>query len=265
MSRVLVTNDDGIDAPGLHRLAAAVAARGHHVVVAAPEEEVSGSSAALTATQHKGRVVVHRRRPEGLDGVDAFAVAGSPGFIALIAEHGAFGEPPEIVLSGINRGANAGRAVLHSGTVGATLTAAAAGLRGLAVSLDIVTPGGFTAAAGTAPTGAREPHWTTAADLGCELLDTLVDLPAATVLNLNVPDVPADQVRGVRRAALARFGQVQMRIVETGEGYVQTAIEEIDVTLDPGTDLALLADGYATVTPLLGVGEASLILPEPYR
>lgn len=265
MSRVLVTNDDGIDAPGLRRLAAIATARGHEVVVAAPHEEASGSSAALTAAQQKGRVVVHQRRLEGLHGVKAFAVAGSPGFIALIAEHGAFGDPPEIVMSGINRGANAGRAVLHSGTVGATLTAAAAGLRALAVSLDILTPGGFSAAVGTALTGEEDRNWQTAADLAGGLLDALVDLPPATVLNLNVPDVPAVKVRGVRRASLATFGQVQMTIAETGEGYIRTAIEETKVDLAPGTDLALLADGYATVTPLQAVGEAPLTLPEPYR
>ncbi|WP_213455012.1 5'/3'-nucleotidase SurE [Rhizomonospora bruguierae] len=265
MSRVLVTNDDGIDAPGLRRLAAAAVARGHDVVVAAPDEEASGSSAALTATQEKGRVVVHPRPLAGLPGVKGFAVASSPGFIALIAEHGAFGDPPEIVLSGINRGANAGRAVLHSGTVGATLTAAASGLRALAVSLDILTPGGLSAAVGTALAGEDDRNWVTAADLAGQLLDTLVGLPPATVLNLNVPDVPAEKVRGVRRAALATFGQVQMTIAEIGEGYIRTAIEETAVDLIPGTDLALLADGYATVTPLMAVGEAPLRLPEPYR
>jgi 5'-nucleotidase len=264
MSRVLVTNDDGIDAPGLRRLATAAVARGHEVIVAAPDEEASGSSAALTAAQQKGRVVVHTRRLDGLAGVKTFAVAGSPGFIALIAEHGAFGEPPEIVLSGINRGANAGRAVLHSGTVGATLTAAAAGLRGLAVSLDILTPGGLSAAVGTPLVGEEERHWNTAADLAGQLLEVLVGLPPATVLNLNVPDLPADRVRGIRRASLATFGQVQMTIAETGEGYIRTAIEETKIDLAPGTDLALLAEAYATVTPLLAVGEAPLALPEPY-
>jgi 5'-nucleotidase len=113
--------------------------------------------------------------------------------------------------------------------------------------------------------GEQERHWSTAADIAGGLLDVLVDLPPATVLNLNVPDVPAEKVRGVRRATLASFGQVQMSIAETGEGYIRTAIEETKVDMVPGTDLALLADGYATVTPLLAVGEAPLTLPEPYR
>jgi 5'-nucleotidase len=72
-------------------------------------------------------------------------------------------------------------------------------------------------------------------------------------------------VRGVRRASLSDFGQVQMTIAETGEGYIRTAIEETKVDLAPGTDLALLAERYATVTPLLPIGEAPLTLPEPYR
>src|SRR5688572_27496371 len=137
MTRVLITNDDGVDAPGLRSLARAAVAAGLDTVVAAPLREQSGMSAAMIATERDGRVVLEARDLVGLDGTPAYGVAGSPGFIALIASRGAFGPAPGLVLSGINRGANAGRAILHSGTVGAALTAAARGARAMAVSLDV--------------------------------------------------------------------------------------------------------------------------------
>ena len=102
-------------------------------------------------------MVVHEHPLPELPDVPAYGVGGSPGFIALIALHGAFGPPPIVVLSGINRGANAGRAVLHSGTVGAAFTAAANGCRAMAVSLDVLSAGEATAASGGAAVAAAGP------------------------------------------------------------------------------------------------------------
>jgi 5'-nucleotidase len=146
--RILITNDDGIDAPGLRHLARAAARQGLDIVIAAPLTEASGTSAAMTAVEKNGKIVVEQRELPGVRNVPAYAVAASPAFIVLLALRGAFGPPPEIVLSGINRGANAGAAVVHSGTVGATLTASHAGLHGLAVSLDVLSPANGTAASG---------------------------------------------------------------------------------------------------------------------
>ena len=265
--RVLVTNDDGIEAPGIRSLARALAGAGYDVVVAAPSHEASGMSAAMTAVEEDGRIVVATHTLDGLDGVEAYGVAGSPAFIVLIATLGAFGTAPDLVFSGVNRGANAGLAVLHSGTVGAAFTAAANGARGLAVSLDVLLTGGT---ASTASGGAAElrpgtldegRHWDTAAAIAADLLPALKDLPEGIVLNLNVPDLPRDEIKGVRRARLARFGQVQMAVAETGQGYVRTALEESGARLEDGTDLALLADGYATVTPVRAVNEVDVELP----
>ncbi|GIF95783.1 5'/3'-nucleotidase SurE [Catellatospora citrea] len=252
MTRVLITNDDGIEAPGLHRLALAAAKAGFDVVVAAPARDSSGASAAISAVAQDGRIIVEERELPGLDGVSAYAVTGTPAMAALIATRGAFGDPPEVVLSGINRGANAGPAVLHSGTVGAALTGAAYGCQGLAVSLDLAD-GDLTD---------DDRHWDTAAVYAVALLSLLDGLPQSTVLNLNVPDLPADQVRGLCRARFGRFGQVQMRIAERGSGFVRTALEDSGAHLEPGTDMALLADGYATVTPLQPLGEAAVDLPD---
>jgi len=81
------------------------------------------------------------------------------------------------------------------------------------------------------------------------------------VFNINVPDVPYDRLKGIRRGSLARFGQVQMTVVESGEGFVRTALRASDETPDPGTDLAILADGYACVTAIQALQVSDVDLP----
>jgi 5'-nucleotidase len=260
--RVLVTNDDGIAAPGLRELATALAGAGLDVVVAAPRTEASGSSAALTAVTEDGRIGLDRHELRGADGVPAYGVAASPGYIVVLAGLGAFGPPPDIVFSGINRGANAGHAVLHSGTVGAALTAANGGRRAMAVSLDVLSPAAGSAGSGGAAIAALDlvddetRHWRTAADVALGLLPTLEAAPAGVVLNVNVPDVPPERLRGVRRGTLANFGQVSMALAESGEGFVRVTLEDSGGRVEPGTDLACLADGYACVTPVYTLREA---------
>lgn len=261
--RVLITNDDGIAAPGLRWLARTAAERGLDVVVAAPREEASGTSAAMSAVERDGQVVVEEHRLAGLDGVPAFGVAGSPGFIALIAIHGAFGPRPDVVLSGVNRGANAGRAVLHSGTVGAALTASANGCRAMAVSLDVLSAVPATAGSGGAAVAASAMvddevrHWATAARVAVDLLPVLAAAAGDSVLNVNAPDRAYEDLLGVRRATLATFGQVQMTVAESGRGFVRTALEESGKPIEPGTDIAFLNAGYASVTAIRSVTEAT--------
>lgn len=250
--RVLITNDDGIAAPGIRALARAAVDGGFDVVVAAPAEEASGTSAAMSAYTDDGRVMIARHELAGLDGIPAYGVTASPSYIVVLGTLASFGAAPDIVLSGINRGANAGRAVLHSGTVGAAFTAAGYGLPAMAVSLDVLSPmsaaSGGNALAVLDETDDEARHWATAAEYVKKLLPRLDDLPTGAVLNLNVPDRPADEVRGLRQATLARFGQVQMAVADSGEDFVRTAVEESRDRADEGTDLAWLTDGYATIT-----------------
>jgi 5'-nucleotidase len=231
--RCLVTNDDGIDSPGLHALAAAAVRAGLEVVVAAPADNSSGASASITALTDGARIVSEPRAVPGVD-ADSFGVQASPAFIALTATRGAFGDPPDLVLSGINRGPNTGQAILHSGTVGAALTAATQGVTGFAVSL------------GVGP----DSHWDTAADLTARLLLGVLRLPCGTVVNLNVPNLPAASVRGLRQAPLASFGAVQTHIGERGSGYFTVEVAEIDARNEPDSDASLLASGWATLTAL---------------
>jgi 5'-nucleotidase len=249
--RVVVTNDDGIDSPGLRLLAWAAAHAGHDVVVAAPDHEASGSSAAMTATVADGRVVIERRQLSGLGGIPAYAVRAVPGFIAFTAANGGFGDQPSLLLSGINRGPNTGRAILHSGTVGAALTAATSGLRAAAFSLDVRSD-------------SDEPHWDTAAAVAADLLPSLHGLPPGVALNVNVPNVPRSRLAGIRRGRLAEYGSVQVQILETTEQYLQITMSE--TAREPGgdSDSDLLAAGYASVTPLRPLCEAAdAIVPWP--
>ena len=128
--KVLVTNDDGIDAPGLHALARALVADGRDVVVVAPARDMSGSGAAIGQVHLDETSTPAGSSCRGCAGVPAYAVDGAPGLCVLAARLGGFGDPPDVVMSGINPGCNTGRAVLHSGTVGAALTAANFGVRG---------------------------------------------------------------------------------------------------------------------------------------
>jgi 5'-nucleotidase len=257
--RVLITNDDGIDAPGLRALAGAARQEGFDVVVAAPAEEASGASAALSAYTEAGRVAITRKDLAGLDGVPAYGVAASPAYIVVLATLDAFGDAPDLVLTGINRGANAGRAILHSGTVGAAFTAAAYGMPALAASLDVLSPlsadRGGNALKVLDESSDEAHHWPTAAQYVRELLPRLAKLDEGFVLNLNVPDRPPGEVKGMERATLARFGQVQMAVAEAGEDFVRTSVEENRARADSGTDIALLTDGYATLTTVRAVVE----------
>lgn len=249
MAVVLVTNDDGIDSPGIHILAMSVREAGHDPIVVAPASDASGTSASITVPERGDQLEVAARELPGLAGVPAYAVAAPPALVTLIAIRGAFQVTPDLVASGINRGANTGHAVLHSGTVGAALTAAANGCPALAVSVE---------------TGLgrleRPPRWEAAARFVPVLLPVLEEASAPLVLNLNVPDLPADRVRGLREAKLARFGAVQTN-VEAGDGYVQLALTDTGAGQEPGTDAAWLAGGYATVsaiTPIFEVVDVGL-------
>jgi 5'-nucleotidase len=197
--------------------------------------------------QEGGRFLVEERALVGLDGVKAYAAQAAPSFIALTASRGAFGPRPEVVLSGINRGPNTGHAILHSGTVGAALTASTHGCRAMAVSIDVGDP----------------MCWSTAAEVAGRVLPWLLEADPGVVLNLNVPNVAIDQLRGLRQARLASFGAVQTTVSEVGEGYVQLGYSDIDAEYEPGTDAQLLAEGYASVTALLAVCEASAVDVSP--
>src|SRR5215510_14966407 len=149
--KILVTNDDGVESPGLHALVRALVADGCDLVVAAPDRDMSGSGAAIGQFHVDQHIDAAPVELPGLAGVTAYAVGGPPGLCVLAARLGGFGPAPDMVVSGINPGCNTGRSILHSGTVGAALTGANFGVRGLAVSIDVIDGGPH--------------HWETAAEV----------------------------------------------------------------------------------------------------
>ena len=254
--RVVVTNDDGIDAPGLVELAAAAVAAGLDVTVVAPDEEASGASAGLSAVYREGKLALHQAELPGLD-IPVYCVQASPSYIAILAGLGTFGRRPELLLSGINRGANAGHAIVHSGTVGAAFTAANYGIRAMAVSLDVLdaatadpATGGATLVDQLARLRDDDLYWDTAGVVVQRLLPLLHDLPEDTILNVNVPNRPLETVAGLRQVGLAPFGQVRMAVAESGANYVRITIEAATDRRLHGTDIGALADGYVSVTPI---------------
>ncbi|AEG44200.1 5'/3'-nucleotidase SurE [Isoptericola variabilis] len=246
----LVTNDDGIDSPGLAVLARVAARAGFDVLVAAPREESSGASAALHGAERDGRLLVEPRDAPGLpDGARSLAVAADPALIAFVSAYGAFGPKPDLVLSGANRGPNVGNAILHSGTVGAAFTATALGMRSLAVSVDAEDP----------------RHWETAEHVAAHALDWVArtELGRRT-LNVNVPDVPPAELRGLRQAPLASFGAVHARVAEPDDDDTALVLryEGTERTTEPESDAGLLARGWATATLLLApYADASVEVP----
>jgi 5'-nucleotidase len=275
--KVLVTNDDGVASPGLHELAAALVAAGYDVIVAAPDRDMSGSAAAIGQIHIDEEIEAEPVELPGLDGVPAYAVDGPPGLCVLAARLGGFGEPPQLVVSGINPGCNAGRAILHSGTVGAALTAANFGCRGVAVSLDVSSrtlheqAGGARGARGI-PTGdgneataevvdgERVAFWGTAAAVAVTATGWLTTAPECAVLNVNVPNRPVEHLAGARLAELAPFGTVRSSVVEAspGGGRLQMELRPTTDEVPPDSDTGLVARGYVAITPIVGPRAADL-------
>lgn len=243
--RALVTNDDGIDSPGIAALAAVALDCGLDVVVAAPAWNSSGASASITGVSADNRLVVTARTLPSAARATGFAVQASPAMIVRVGVRGGFGfdTPPDLVLSGINDGPNTGRAVLHSGTVGAALTAATHGCRCIAFSLGPRTAGELAD---------HDPACAVARDVIPWALQT----PGPFALNVNVPSGSAAQLRGVRHAHLASFGAVDTQVTVLDGGQLRVSYSEIDPSAEPGSDATLLSQGFATLTALSPVCEA---------
>ncbi len=256
--RILVTNDDGVRAPGIAALARMASTTGHDVVVVAPMIDYSGSGAAVGPVHSRDGVDYEAHAIEGLGDMPTYGIDGPPALAVILACVGGFGPRPDIVLSGINHGINVGRSAMHSGTVGAALTGAHFGLRCLAVSIRW---------------GDDPVPWETPAAMAAALEPVLEQAPAGTTLNLNVPAVALGELRGLRHGRLGRGGTIRSAVHMAGDGSSplphvalppgQTGTLRLDLTapgsstrVQPDTDAGLLARGYASLTALVGVREA---------
>ena len=226
---ILVTNDDGVRAPGLAKLAAALAPLGE-VRVYAPDREQS-------AVGHG--VSLHRPLRVAKVAEDWFMVDGTPTDCVMLAVRDLLGRRPDLVVSGINSGANLGDDVTYSGTVAGAFEGMLLGIPSFAISL--VSP---------AP-----KHMDTGARIAERLAGRLLaeGLPPDTVLNVNVPDVPYEQLRGIQVTRMGRRtyqDEIIRRVDPRGGAYYWIGGAEPAHVAEAGTDFAAIDSGCASVTPL---------------
>ncbi len=236
--RILITNDDGIQSPGIHELSRQIENAGYEVVVVAPDHDASGTGTSLGRISSEEPVHVSRHSIPELR-AEAYGISGTPALCVVTAYLEAFGPIPDVVVSGINAGLNTGRSTLHSGTVGAALAAQNFGLQGIAVSLD----------------GSTEWHWDTAAQITVGILPSVVAGPVRGAFNVNVPGLPRQKVLGIRWAGLAKFGSVRSAISSVGPDQLDFHLVETGYLPDETTDLGTVRAGYASITSLHGAVE----------
>jgi 5'-nucleotidase len=234
--RILLTNDDGIHAPGLAVLERIAARLSDDIWICAPTEEQSGAGHSLTLT-----------RPVRLKQHDArrFSVSGTPTDAVTMALKKVLPGRPDLVLSGVNRGANLGDDVTYSGTVSAAFEGALAGVRAVALSQVYSSEG----LGENVPFEAAE-FW------GERVLRPLLDAPFAerTLVNVNFPPLPAEGVKGIRVVRQGFHDYSRGSVVEgtdpRGFRYYWFGLHGIEHTPGHRTDLEAVADGFVSVTPL---------------
>jgi 5'-nucleotidase len=236
--RVLITNDDGIDSPGIYALVDALTAA-HEVVVVAPSGNRSGISHAITSDE----AITMERRHES--GVLAYACSGTPADCVFLGA-AELSPRPDLVISGINHGPNLADDVNYSGTVAGAVEASLLGIPALAVSL---------ASNHEDPFGRR--YWESAAAIVRRCITQAYDhlCDAACYWNLNVPNLPIERIAGI---AVTRLGRKRIcgRMVGQEHGgatrYYRAWESPFETDRDTlGTDIGAVHAGYASLTPLL--------------
>ncbi|GAC1307123.1 MAG: 5'/3'-nucleotidase SurE [Vulcanimicrobiaceae bacterium] len=235
--KILVTNDDGYESPGLVALADAMREVGD-VTVVAPDRDNSGVGHSISI-HHPVRVGAVAGRT-----VPTYRCSGTPADCVIVGAFDLCGAMPALVVSGINRGANVGDDINYSGTVAAATEGVVVGTAAMAVSL-----------AASWPEQGRHHHWETAAAVAVRLAREILaeGLPRLTLLNVNVPNVPEGDVRGVRYVRQGRKAyrsRVDRRADPRGNTYFWLGgiFDESDIVT--GTDLAAIRDNYVSVTPV---------------
>lgn len=232
--RILIVNDDGIHADGIRTLAARLA-KEHAVTVVAPESEKSATSHAITIYRP---LRARKTEPAGLDGIDCYVVDGLPVDCTKIGVSHMMQNDVDIVVSGINHGPNLGSDVIYSGTVAAALDAVIMGYPALAVSIAAYCPA----------------HLETAAELAARIIGSgLVGKQAEVLYNLNVPDLPIEQIKGLKAAPQGRTvydDAVELREDPRGNKYIWMTGTLREIEQNGDTDASLIRQGFATLTPL---------------
>ncbi|ARU15068.1 5'/3'-nucleotidase SurE [Croceicoccus marinus] len=234
--RILLTNDDGIHAPGLDVLEAIAREISDDIWICAPSEEMSGAGHSLTLTRPV-RLRQHGER--------RFSVTGTPTDAVTMGLRKVMPDKPDLILSGVNRGANLADDITYSGTVSAALEGALAGVRSIALSQVYSHE-----AAGENVSFAAARGW------GAKVLRPLVgmDFSERTLVNINFPAMPAEDVQGIRVVRQGFHDYGRGTLVEStdprGFPYFWFGLEPIEHTPGHETDLEAVQDGFVAVTPL---------------
>ncbi|MGZ8367593.1 MAG: 5'/3'-nucleotidase SurE [Rhodoplanes sp.] len=235
--RILVTNDDGIHAPGLEVAAEIARALSDDVWIVAPELDQSGVSHSLSLNDPLRMREVSERR---------FAIKGTPTDCVIMGvRHILDGKLPDLVLSGVNRGSNTGEDVTYSGTIAGAMEGTILGIPSLALSQAY------------GPETRLRPHWQTAVRFAPDLIRKVLaeGMPRDVLVNVNFPDCLPDEVKGIAVTSQGKRAQEWIRIEPRHDGrgnpyyWVAFARGEQATALH-GTDLSALAAGRIAVTPL---------------
>lgn len=234
--RILLTNDDGINAPGLNVLERIARQFSDDVWICAPSEEQSGAGHSLTLSRPV-RLREHAPR--------RFSVTGTPTDAVTIALRKVLPGAPDLILSGVNRGANLGDDVTYSGTVSAAMEGSLAGVRSIALSQVYAREG-----------LGNEVSFSAAEQWGAKVIAPLLEAPFAprTLVNVNFPPLPAGDVQGIRVVRQGFHDYARGSVVEAvdprGFPYFWFGLHGIEHTPAHETDLEAIQDGYVSVTPL---------------
>lgn len=244
--KILLSNDDGYRAPGLNALARGLAGK-FDITVVAPETNCSGASNSLSL--NRALQVVEHAGGDGENGWPVHCVRGTPADSVHLAVNGMLDFQPDMVVAGINHGANLGDDVLYSGTVAAAIEGRFLGLPALAVSLRDAVPDSPPA------------RFAAAVEVVIRILERLRahPLPQDTILNINVPDLPAAKLQGLRATRLGARHQ-SLPIIPAAGGADADAPETArdfrigppghGADVGPGTDFHAVENGAVSVTPL---------------
>jgi 5'-nucleotidase len=234
---ILVTNDDGVTAPGLLALAQAMQPMGT-IKILAPDHNWSGSGHVKTLDRP-----LRVKEVKLADGYPAWASDGAPSDCVALALHGFFDEKFDLVVSGINPMPNLGHDVTYSGTVTAAMEAIIWGIPGIAFSL------------GSVENGLAISDYHPAVSVAQKIVNAVIQhsLPAETLLNVNVPMLPEDQIKGFRttRLGLRVYNDcLDRRVDPRGRPYYWIGGDTPTGIPEDGTDIGALSDGYVSITPL---------------
>lgn len=227
---ILITNDDGYDAPGILILVEELKKNGHQITIAAPQNQQSAKSHSISL--HKPMKIIEKAERY-------FAISGTPADCMILASQLIIDDSIDLVISGINAGQNMGEDVLYSGTVAAAIEAMFLGYRSIAISL----------------TSYKDQKFITAAKYLCKMLDDGIyeEIAKNEVLNINVPNLDYDQIKGTKVTCIGHriyYNFVREEQTEDGETVYFIGGDEPHWSENENSDANAVKNGYISITPI---------------